>query len=200
MLLINKKIKKSFYKLCVFVPSWQRGFSLIELVITFFLLTLIGTLIFSIFLFTKENISTVHIKSQNLLKEEKILTFLNLSFKYLFIDTQANKKIIFKKNSDYLNNRKDSIQFYSTYPYRKITEFEITFNENNLAVQNKDNSDTEISIENIEEFKLTFFKNDKKLDTLDNVNFGSKLFDYLTINIKINNQNYFQKVKPYILY
>lgn len=178
----------------------NNGFTIIELMISLFIIALISTILFSSFFILKENLNFTNNRTEKLSAENKLLSFLNQTFKYIYLDDRTNYKILFRKNSDSLGNRKDNIKFASTFPYKRIIGFNIFFDEDNLFINNDTDSNIELSIGNVRELGLDFYKNDNVVEEINEIELNGNDFDYLMINLKLNEQDYNFKVRPYILY
>ncbi|HOK40155.1 MAG TPA: type II secretion system protein [bacterium] len=176
------------------------AFTLSELIIVIFIIALLSSILFISFDLIKEKLSYINEESEKIKKIDSFLNFINLSLKYLYINKETGKFFLYTKNIDSLNNRKDILNFYSTYPAGLLKNFEIKFEDENMVIFNKTDNDTYLNINEIEQFEINFFYNDKNL-LLNNINEENQIFDFNTIKIKIilKKEEYNIKIKPFIL-
>jgi prepilin-type N-terminal cleavage/methylation domain-containing protein len=179
-----------------------KGFTLLEILITIFLISLISSILFSTFHTIKHNINWTETEAEYIRSEDSLINFLNTSFKYLYINQETDEIIDYAQQTDYLNNRKDIINFYSTYPNQIISNIKIfhdTLDDDKIIVYNVSDNDTYIIIEGIEKFQIDFVKNDKVIMPVTDAVLKSADFDYLNIDLVLNKKEYNLIIKPFIL-
>lgn len=176
------------------------GFTLVEIIITVFLISLISTILFSVYDSLNKNIIWTEEEASSIREIDNLLSFINYSFKYLYINSQTKEIIEFESKKDYLNNRKDNIRYYTTYPAQSISNIEIKNQDDIFIIRDLTLNDTIIQTNSIQKFQVDFYRNKIKIERIGADVLKEKRFDNIEINIIINDIEYDLIVKPFILY